>query len=68
MVIGVVKWFNSQKGYGFISSEVEKKDIFVHISQLKKTGLKNLTDGQFVNYEVFADKDGMPAASDIHIM
>lgn len=65
---GTVKWFNVKKGYGFIQSEAGEKDIFVHITQLEKTGLRRLTDGQLVNYDIFNDKDGKPAASNIKLV
>ena len=46
MTKGTVKWFNTRKGYGFISPEGGSKDVFVHITQLEKIGLRHLTDGQ----------------------
>lgn len=49
---GLVKWFNSSKGYGFIVPDSGSKDIFVHASALEKSGIKNLQDGQAVSYEV----------------
>lgn len=48
---GTVKWFNTQKGYGFITPKDGTKDIFVHISELEKSGMKTLLDGQTVNFE-----------------
>ena len=48
---GTVKWFNSQKGYGFISDE-SGKDVFVHFSGLNMEGFKTLEDGQAVEYDV----------------
>lgn len=52
---GTVKWFNTQKGYGFISVEGEEKDIFVHISAVENSGLRGLNDGQVVSFEVQTD-------------
>ena len=60
---GTVKWFNTKKGYGFIQPESGEKDIFVHITQLEKAGIRRLFDGQAVNYDIYADRDGKPAAN-----
>jgi len=49
---GVVKWFNSTKGYGFIQPEEGGKDIFVHISAVERAGLRGLNEGQRVSYEL----------------
>ncbi|MEM7617249.1 MAG: cold-shock protein [Pseudomonadota bacterium] len=51
MANGTVKWFNTTKGYGFISPEDGGKDIFVHISALEKAGIHHLGEGQKVSYE-----------------
>ena len=56
MAIGTVKWFNSQKGYGFIAPQGGGKDVFVHISAVEGAGLSNLNEGQRVEYEEVADK------------
>tara|TARA_B100001769_G_C21553467_1_gene315130 strand:+ start:147 stop:347 length:201 start_codon:yes stop_codon:yes gene_type:complete len=53
---GTVKWFNPNKGYGFISPEDGSKDVFVHISSLEKAGLRILSEGQKVSFEVAANK------------
>ena len=52
---GTVKWFNQQKGYGFIQPETGGKDVFIHISAVEKAGLSNLNEGQKVSYEVVAN-------------
>jgi CspA family cold shock protein len=52
MATGKVKWFNSTKGYGFITPDDGSKDIFVHLSALGKSGISNLRDGQAVSYEI----------------
>ena len=48
---GTVKWFNSQKGYGFIQPQGGGKDVFVHISAVERAGLSGLNEGQVVEYE-----------------
>ena len=56
MATGTVKWFNLQKGYGFITPENGGKDIFVHISAVERAGMSSLRDGQKVSYEEVTDK------------
>ena len=51
MAVGTVKWFNSQKGYGFIQPQSGGKDVFVHISAVERAGLSGLNEGQVVEYE-----------------
>ncbi len=65
MLIGTVKWFNKQKGYGFIEQE-EGKDIFVHYSGIKGDGFKNLQEGDKVEYDI-ADGDKGPKAVNVMI-
>ncbi len=56
MAQGTVKWFNGQKGYGFIQPDDGGKDVFVHISAVERSGLGSLSDGQRVGYELERDK------------
>ncbi len=56
MSIGTVKWFNSQKGFGFIQQENGDKDVFVHISAVERAGLSGLNEGQKISFEVVADR------------
>jgi CspA family cold shock protein len=56
MVKGTVKWFNGQKGYGFIEPEDGSKDIFVHISAVERAGMQSLHEGQKLSFEVAADR------------
>lgn len=56
MSTGTVKWFNEQKGYGFIQPDDGDKDVFVHISAVQRSGLQGLQDGQKVSYELEADR------------
>ena len=56
MMKGTVKWFNGQKGYGFIQPEDGSKDVFVHISAVERAGMHSLNEGQKVSFEVVADR------------
>lgn len=66
MSTGKVKWFNSQKGYGFIQPDDGGKDVFVHISAVERAGLYELREGQALSYEIVADrKTGKSAAANL---
>ena len=68
MTIGTVKWFNEQKGYGFIQPDQGGKDVFVHISAVERSGLSGLAEGQKVSYEVQADRrTGKESAANLKI-
>ena len=56
MATGTVKWFNTEKGYGFIQPDDGGTDVFVHISAVEQAGLRTLNEGQKVNFEVIADR------------
>jgi CspA family cold shock protein len=56
MATGTVKWFNGQKGYGFIQPDEGGADVFVHISAVQRSGLNGLDEGQKVIYEIIKDK------------
>jgi CspA family cold shock protein len=56
MATGTVKWFNGQKGYGFIQPDEGGADVFVHITAVQRSGLNGLDEGQKVNYEIVQDK------------
>lgn len=56
MITGTVKWFNTQKGFGFIQPDNGSKDVFVHISAVERAGLGTLSEGQKVTFEVVADR------------
>ncbi len=62
MTIGTVKWFNSQKGYGFIQPDDGTKDVFVHISAVDRSGLGNLQEGQRVSFELERGNQGKTSA------
>ena len=56
MATGTVKWYNGQKGYGFIQPDNGGKDVFVHATALERAGLRGLAEGQKVSYDVEADR------------
>ena len=56
MANGTVKWFNSQKGFGFIQPESGGKDVFVHISAVERAGMRGLDEGQAIAYDLEADQ------------
>ena len=59
---GTVKWFNPTKGYGFIAPDTGGKDVFVHISAVPKAGLRSLSEGQKIDFEVDQQQNGRTAA------
>ena len=66
MATGTVKWFNSQKGYGFIQPDDGGKDVFVHVSAVERSDLRSLAEGQKVSFEVERDrKTGRESAVDL---
>ena len=65
MANGTVKWFNTQKGFGFIAPEHGPKDIFVHISALERAGINQLDDGQAVTFDIEEGRDGREAATNL---
>lgn len=67
MAIGTVKWFNTAKKYGFIESQENGKDIFVHVTSLERAGLSDLSEGQKVSYELATNK-GKVAAVNIKLL
>jgi cold shock protein len=62
MATGTVKWFNAQKGYGFIQPESGGKDVFVHISAVERAGMDNLREGQRLDYELEQGQRGRVSA------
>ena len=63
---GTVKWFNNQKGYGFITPTSGDKDLFVHMSEIQMEGFKTLSDNQKVSFQV-SDSDRGPVATNVTI-
>ncbi len=64
MATGKVKWFNDQKGYGFIQPDDGSKDIFVHISAVERAGLRSLSENQAVSYEATTDRKSGKLSAD----
>lgn len=56
MQTGTVKWFNDQKGYGFIQPDSGGKDVFVHVSAVQRSGMNGLVEGQKISYEIEEDR------------
>lgn len=64
MPIGTVKFYNTDRGYGFIQPEDGSKDVFVHATALERAGMRGLTEGQKISFDVAMDR-GKPAATNI---
>jgi cold shock protein len=65
---GTVKWFNAQKGFGFIQPDGQDKDVFVHISSVQKSGLQGLSDNQRVSFEMLTDRMGKLSAGNLQVV
>jgi CspA family cold shock protein len=63
MATGTVKFFNPQKGFGFIQPEGGGKDVFVHVSAVERAGMSNLNEGQKVSYDVVSERGKLAAAN-----
>ncbi len=68
MTIGTVKFFNTDRGYGFIAPEDGSKDAFVHISAIERAGIGSLSEGQKVEYELESGKDGKSSAENLRLV
>lgn len=64
MTTGTVKWFNGQKGFGFIQPDDGSKDVFVHISAVERAGLSGLGEGQKVSFEATTDRQRGKVSAD----
>jgi len=67
MASGTVKWFNAQKGYGFIQPDDGSKDVFVHISAVERAGLTQLGENQKVTYELERGQQGKTSAVNLQV-
>ena len=67
MASGAVKWYNAQKGYGFIQSDDGSKDVFVHISAVERAGLRDLNEGQKVTYDLERGQQGKTSATNLRV-
>ena len=68
MQTGTVKWFNSQKGYGFIEPDQGGKDVFVHINALQQSGLQGLNEGDKVEFELETGRNGKESAVELKLV
>ena len=64
MAQGTVKWYNEQKGYGFIQPDDGSKDVFVHISAVERAGLRSLNEGQKVTFDLVSDRKTGKSSAD----
>ncbi len=62
MSVGTVKWFNAQKGYGFIQPDDGGKDVFVHITAVERAGMSSLNEGQKLSYDIERGQQGKTSA------
>jgi cold shock protein len=63
MAIGTVKWFNAQKGFGFIQRDDGSPDVFVHISAVERAGMSNLAEGQKLSFDIVTERGKSAAAN-----
>ncbi|MFN8949021.1 MAG: cold-shock protein [Alphaproteobacteria bacterium] len=68
MTTGVVKFFNTSKGFGFIAPDGGGKDVFVHITALQRSGIQSLAEGQKVSFETAPGRDGRIAADRLKVV
>jgi CspA family cold shock protein len=68
MITGTVKFFNANKGFGFIEPEDGSKDAFVHVTALERAGISGLAEGQKVSYELESGRDGKTSATNLQIV
>lgn len=67
MAMGIVKWFNPEKGYGFIRPEDGSADVFVHLSAVQKAGHTTLAEGARVSYELLPGRSGKMSAENLRV-
>jgi cold shock protein len=67
VALGTVKWFNQEKGYGFIKPDEGGSDVFVHITAVEKAGYTGLADGARISYELLSDRKGKQVAQNLRL-
>lgn len=68
MATGIVKWFNSSKGFGFIQPDDKSKDVFVHISAVERAGLGTLNENQKISYDLEQGQNGKVSAANLKVV
>lgn len=68
MATGIVKWFNTTKGFGFIAPDDGGNDVFVHISAVEAAGMTGLADNQKISYEMIEGRDGRSSAGQLKLL
>lgn len=68
MATGTVKWFNATKGFGFIEPEGGRKDVFVHISSIERSGMTTLQEGAKVSFDIESGRDGRESATNLSLV
>ncbi|WP_457645244.1 cold-shock protein [Profundibacter sp.] len=68
MATGIVKWFNTTKGFGFIAPDDGGNDVFVHISAVEAAGMTGLADNQKISYEMVEGRDGRSSAGELKLL
>jgi len=68
MTMGTVKFYNDQKGFGFIQPDTGGKDAFVHVSALERAGISTLVEGQKVSYDLERGRDGKESATNLQVL
>ncbi|MGE3332387.1 MAG: cold-shock protein [Rhodospirillaceae bacterium] len=66
MANGTVKWFNAQKGFGFIQHEGGGKDVFVHVTAMERAGITSLSEGQSISFDIVSER-GKESASNLKV-
>ncbi len=66
MANGTVKWFNAQKGFGFIQHEGGGKDVFVHVTAMERAGIASLSEGQSISFDIVSER-GKESASNLKV-
>ena len=67
MSVGTVKWFNAQKGYGFIQPDDGSKDVFVHVSAVESAGMRTLNEGQKLSFDLEQGRQGKTSAINLKL-